>query len=79
MSTVISTVVIQTTNSNCLCEHLENILQLQGQITIGSSSYASSVELFIIAIVTLPSLCRKELVAGEKTFPHKISEENISP
>lgn len=35
------------------------------------------MELFIIAIVTLLSLCRKKLVAGEKTFP--LENQHPSP
>lgn len=56
MSTVIGTVIIQTTNSNCPCEHLENIPNYKDKLLLVAAVMHHVWELFIIAIVTLSSL-----------------------
>lgn len=69
---VIGTVVIQPTNSNCPCEHLENIPNYKNKLLLVVAVMHHIEELFIIAIVTLSSLyAKKELMAGEKVLVRK--------
>jgi len=68
MSTVIGTVVIQTTNSNCPCEHLENIPNYKNKLLLVVAFIYHIRELFIIAIVMLSSLCTGKSLWQERRY-----------
>lgn len=68
MSTVIGTVVIQTTNSNCPCEHLENIPNYKNKLLLVVAVMHHIWELFIIAIVTLSSLYAGKRLWQERRY-----------
>lgn len=67
MSTDIGTVVIQTTNSNCPCEHLENIPNYKDKLLLVCCSYASCMGIvYYCNCYAFFFLCRKEIMARQK-------------